>query len=177
MWESLSDNLQKQRFIRFKKSYWFSRAQKRRCWSQEFYFFAPTNQGLENYPAGLIKYLTDPANRELLRSVLLYHITGEGAFTTQQLEASKVLKMKNDRITTIYRALYYNFVPVVQDLTQQNINVVEGNIATRCNNYIRKLEVYCCLSPSITLKFWTHLMNLVSFETPFLSKWNFGKDE
>lgn len=102
-------------------------------------FFAPTNQGLENYPAGLIKYLTDAANRDLLRSVLLYHITGEGAFTTQQLESSKVLKMKNDKVTTIYRALYYNFVPVVQDLTQQNINVVEGNIATRCNNYIQKI--------------------------------------
>jgi len=102
-------------------------------------FFAPTNQGLENYPAGLIKYLTDATNRDLLRSVLLYHITGEGAFTTQQLESSKVLKMKNDKVTTIYRALYYNFVPVVQDLTQQNINVVEGNIATKCNNYIQKI--------------------------------------
>jgi len=101
--------------------------------------FAPTNQGLENYPAGLIKYLTDAANRELLRSVLLYHITNEGAFTTQQLEASKVLKMKDGRITTIYRALYYDFVPVVQDLIQQNINVVEGNIATYCNNYIQKI--------------------------------------
>jgi uncharacterized surface protein with fasciclin (FAS1) repeats len=101
--------------------------------------FAPTNKGLENYPAGLIKYLTDPANLDLLRSVLLYHITGEGAFTTQQLEASKVLKMKNDRITTIYRALYYDFVPVVQDLTQQNINVVEGNIATINSNYIQKI--------------------------------------
>jgi uncharacterized surface protein with fasciclin (FAS1) repeats len=101
--------------------------------------FAPTNQGLENYPAGLIKYLTDPANRELLRSVLLYHITGEGAFTTQQLESSKVLKMNNGRNTTIYRALYYNFVPVVQDLIQQNIDVVEGNIATYCNNYIQKI--------------------------------------
>ena len=101
--------------------------------------FAPTNRGLENYPAGLIIYLTDAANRDLLRSVLLYHITGEGAFTTQQLESSKVLKMKNDKITTIYRALYYDFVPVVQDLTQQNINVVEGNIATHCNNYIQKI--------------------------------------
>ena len=102
-------------------------------------FFAPTNQGLENYPAGLIKYLTDVANRDLLRSVLLYHITGEGAFTTQQLQASRVLRMKNDRFTTIYRALYYDFVPVVQDAIQQNINVVEGNIATRCNNYIQKI--------------------------------------
>ncbi len=101
--------------------------------------FAPTNQGLENYPTGLIKYLTDPTNIDLLRSVLLYHITGEGAFTTQQLESSKVLKMLNDRITTIYRALYYNFVPVVQDLTQQNINVVEGNIATSGTNYIQKI--------------------------------------
>ena len=83
--------------------------------------------------------MTDVANRDLLRSVLLYHITGEGAFTTQQLQASRVLKMKNDRFTTIYRALYYDFVPVVQDATQQNINVVEGNIATRCNNYIQKI--------------------------------------
>ena len=47
--------------------------------------------------------------------------------------------MKNDKITTIYRALYYDVVPVVQDLTQQNINVVEGNIATHCNNYIQKI--------------------------------------
>ena len=101
--------------------------------------FAPTNQGLENYPAGLIKYLTDPVNRDLLRSVLLYHITNEGAYTTQELQASKVIKMKNDKFTTIYRALYYNFVPVVQDSIQQNINVVEGNIATYCNNYIQKI--------------------------------------
>jgi uncharacterized surface protein with fasciclin (FAS1) repeats len=101
--------------------------------------FAPTNRGLENYPAGLIKYLTDPANRDLLRSVLLYHITGEGAYTTQQLEASKVLLMKDKRVTTIYRALYYDFVPVVQDQIQQNINVVEGNIATYCYNYIHKI--------------------------------------
>ena len=102
-------------------------------------FFAPTNQGLENYPAGLIKYLTDPVNIELLRSVLLYHITGEGAYTTQQLEASKVLVMKDKRVTTIYRALYYDFVPVVQDQIQQNINVVEGNIATINGNYIHKI--------------------------------------
>ena len=101
--------------------------------------FAPTNRGLENYPAGLLKYLIDPVNRDLLRSVLLYHITSEGAFTTFQLESSKVLKMNNGRNTTIYRALYYNFVPVVQDLTQQNINVVEGNIATHCYNYIQKI--------------------------------------
>ena len=110
-------------------------------------FFAPTNKALEATPPELVKYLTDPVNRDLLRNVLLYHITPK-AYTTEQLEASLSLVMLNkpvpsegfSNVTTIYRALYYGWVPVVHDAVQQNWDVVEGNIATKGGNYVQKIN-------------------------------------
>lgn len=102
-------------------------------------FFAPTNKGLAAMPAELVSYLTDPANRALLKNVLCYHITGK-PYTTQQLESSLVLTMSNKVTLTVYRALYYDWIPVLQDQVQARWDVVEGNIATKCNNYVHKIN-------------------------------------
>ena len=117
--------------------------QKLRCST----LFAPTNRALEETPAELVKYLTDPKNRSLLRSVLLYHIAPK-AYTTQQLESSLVLTMLNkpnltegvSNKETVYRALYYDWVPVLHDAVQHNWDVVEGNIATKGGNYVHKIN-------------------------------------
>lgn len=102
-------------------------------------FFAPTNEALANTPAGLVAYLVAPENRSLLRSVLLYHVTGK-PYTTQQLQSSLVLTMANGKRTVVYRALYYDWVPVLQDETQDRWDVVEGNLSTNCGNYVHKIN-------------------------------------
>ncbi len=100
--------------------------------------FAPTNSAFASN-AGLADYLMDPANKNLLKNVLLYHITAS-ALTTTQLVPTRVLTMKNNVTTTIYAALYYPFLPTIQDQIQENYNVTEGNIATYCGNYIQKIS-------------------------------------
>jgi len=100
--------------------------------------FAPTNAAIASNP-DLVEYLSLPENKTLLQNVLLYHITGT-AFTTAQLVPTRVLTMLDGRTTVIYAALYYNFLPVIQDKIQENYDIVEGNIATFCDNYIQKIN-------------------------------------
>ncbi len=100
--------------------------------------FAPTNAALANN-ADLVEYLSLPENKTLLTNVLLYHITAQ-PLTTLELVPTRVLVMLDGRTTVIYAALYYNFLPVIQDQIQENYNVIEGNIATFCDNYIQKIN-------------------------------------
>ena len=101
--------------------------------------FAPTNAALAATDPALVAYLTAPANRQLLRNVLLYHITNK-PYTTGELQPSLVLTMANGKRVVVYRALYYDWVPVLQDETQDRWDVIEGNIATKCNNYVQKIN-------------------------------------
>lgn len=100
--------------------------------------FAPTDAAFAANP-GLTDYLIQPANKTLLQNVLLYHITAT-PYTTAELVPTRVLTMLDKRTTVIYAALYYNFLPVIQDKIQENYDIVEGNIATYCNNYIQKIN-------------------------------------
>ena len=102
-------------------------------------FFAPTNEALANTTPALLEYLVKPENRQLLRSVLLYHITNK-SYTTGELQPSLTLTMANGKRTVVYRALYYDWVPVLQDETQDRWDVVEGNISTKCGNYVQKIN-------------------------------------
>jgi hypothetical protein len=100
--------------------------------------FAPTNAAFAQN-AALTDYLLNPVNKNTLKNVLLYHICPQ-ALTTEQLVPTRVLTMVEGHTTTIYAALYYTFLPVIQDQVQENYDVVEGNIATFCGNYIQKIN-------------------------------------
>ena len=100
--------------------------------------FAPTDAAFAA-KAGLVEYLSEPNNKELLTNVLLYHITGK-PLTTLDLVPTRVLNMLDGSITVIYAALYLNFVPVIQDRIQENYDIIEGNIATSCGTYIQKIN-------------------------------------
>lgn len=100
--------------------------------------FAPVNAAFAA-KAGLTEYLAQPENKTLLKNVLLYHITGK-PLTTLELVPTRVLDMLDGRTTVIYAALYLNFVPVIQDKIQENYDVIEGNIATKCSSYIQKIN-------------------------------------
>lgn len=101
-------------------------------------FFAPNNAAFAANP-GLAEYLALPENKTLLQNVLLYHIHGQ-PLTTAELVPTRVLVMLDGRTSVIYAALYYNFLPIIQDKIQENYDVVEGNIATYCDNYIQKIN-------------------------------------
>lgn len=101
--------------------------------------FAPTNKAFQNSPPELLAYLTDPINRSLLKNVLCYHLTNK-PYTTSELQASMSLTMANKVSLGILRALYYDWVVVLLDETQDRSDVVEGNIATKCNNYVHKIN-------------------------------------
>ncbi len=100
--------------------------------------FAPTNGAIASN-AALAEYLSQPENKQLLREVLLYHITGK-PLTTLELVPTRVLIMLDGNTTVIYAALYYSYLPVIQDRIQENYDVVEGNIATKNNTYIQKIN-------------------------------------
>ena len=102
-------------------------------------FFAPTNDALASNPA-LVEYLAEPQNKQLLIDVLKYHVYPFAALTTSQLVPTTILPMSNGKITTIYAALYYPFVPVVQDQIQQNFDVTEGNISSSTMTYIQAIN-------------------------------------
>jgi uncharacterized surface protein with fasciclin (FAS1) repeats len=50
-----------------------------------FTVFAPTDQAFDNLPAGQLDTLLKPENRELLRSILLYHVA-QGEIQSGQLQ-------------------------------------------------------------------------------------------
>lgn len=100
-------------------------------------FFAPSNEAFAQNTA-LTEYLLDPVNKTTLKNVLLYHICPQ-ALTTEELVPTRVLTMIDGNTAVIYAALYYNYIPIIQDKVQNNWQVVEGNIAAFCGNYIQKI--------------------------------------
>lgn len=100
--------------------------------------FAPTNSSFSQNVA-LTEYLLNPVNKNTLKEVLLYHICGQ-PLTTEQLIPTRVLTMVQGNTSVIYAALYYNFIPQIQDQVQDLYSVVEGNIAASNGNYVQKIN-------------------------------------
>lgn len=105
-------------------------------------FFAPVNAAfLVNGNTCLAKYLVQPENRDTLRNVLLYHITGKPYLTTDLIPASTIT-MKNNVTLFILAALYYPYLPTLVD--KQNASaqweIIVPNISTDNYNYIQKIN-------------------------------------
>jgi len=100
--------------------------------------FAPTNKGLALTSPYVLYYLNDPANVNVLRFFLRYHVYGT-AITTAQLISGSGLTMANNVNLGLLNALYYSYLPVLLDQIQGRANVVEGNLPAR-DNYIHKID-------------------------------------
>ena len=65
-----------------------------------FTVFAPTNAAFERLPAGTVQTLLQPANREMLRNVLTYHVV-PGRMTASKLMAAIRAGGGTARLTTV----------------------------------------------------------------------------
>ena len=100
--------------------------------------FAPTDKGLALTSPYVLYYLNDPANVNVLRFFLRYHVYGK-ELTTSQLISGSGLTMANGVNLGLLNALYYSYLPVLLDTIQGRANVVEGNLPAS-NNYIHKID-------------------------------------
>jgi uncharacterized surface protein with fasciclin (FAS1) repeats len=65
-----------------------------------FTVFAPTNAAFDKLPAGTVQSLLEPANREMLRSILTYHVV-PGAITSAGLMGMIVAGNGETKLTTV----------------------------------------------------------------------------
>ena len=65
-----------------------------------FTVFAPTNAAFERLPAGTVETLLQPANRDMLRNVLTYHVV-PGRMTASKLMAAIRAGGGTARLTTV----------------------------------------------------------------------------
>jgi len=100
--------------------------------------FAPTNKGLALTSPYVLYYLNDPANVEVLRYFIRYHVYIQG-LTTSRLISGTGITMNNNVNLGILNALYYSYLPVLLDTIQGRANIVEGNLPAK-DNYIHKID-------------------------------------
>jgi uncharacterized surface protein with fasciclin (FAS1) repeats len=98
--------------------------------------FAPTNAGILSSRA--VRYLSDPANVDVLRYFLRYHVYGT-PLTTAKLISGTGITMADDVNLGILNALYYNYIPVLIDSIQGRSTITEGNLPAK-DNYIHKID-------------------------------------
>ena len=89
--------------------------------------FAPNNDAFKALPAATLAFLTDPANKTSLQSVLLYHLTGK-CYSSCKLYNGQVLTMLNTQTTT-----------VIKNCCGLYIKDVEGN-----NSKVYGKDCYVC---------------------------------
>lgn len=92
-----------------------------------FTAWIPTNEAFANLPGYILDFLADPANRELLREVLLYHLMG-GIFLSTQLSPGQLPTLEGSTVTI-----------GVDPLTINEIGVIEVDIEA-CNGIIDTID-------------------------------------
>ncbi len=95
-----------------------------------FTVFAPTDQAFRNLPPGTVEVLLKPENKELLRSVLTYHVVAErvSAADVMKLTSAKTANGQELRISVLKGVVRLNDVRVTQtDIAASNglIHVVD----------------------------------------------------